>query len=30
MAKAELKTKVNKASVEGLMKTVKDEAIRTD
>ena len=30
MAKAELKTKVNKASVEGFLNKVKDEAIRND
>ena len=30
MAKAELKTKVNKASVEGFLNKVKDEAIRKD
>jgi len=30
MAKAELKTKVNKASVEGFLNKVKDEAVRND
>lgn len=30
MAKAELKTKINKASVEGFLNKVKDEAIRKD
>ena len=30
MAKAELKTKVNKASVEGFLNKVKDESIRKD